>query len=144
MLVSWNSRLGFLISKLDLFEAQVLFRFCLITQRSLSLPDLSRKIERPLLARYKLTTTSSKIDLSRDALFWRSVVLDILTNPEGQRKAKKKRERERKIKIDLQKKVQILAFAPAWKTKKRFNYIRLVKKCAFFLAKSIFSHSYSN
>ena len=90
-----------------------MFWFCLITQRSLSLPDLSRKIERPLLARYKLTTTSSKIDLSRDALFWRSVVLDILTNPEGQRKAKKKRERERKFEIGLQKRDQILAFANA-------------------------------
>ena len=128
MLVSWNSRLGFLISKLDLFEAQVLFRFCLITQRSLSLPDLSRKIERLLLARYKLINnlTSSKIDLSRDALFWRSVVLDILTNPEGQRKAKEKRERERKFEIGLQKRDQILAFANAWKTYKLFNYVRLV------------------
>ena len=47
MLVSRISRLGFRILELDLFEAQVLFRFCLITQRSLrSLPDLSRKIER--------------------------------------------------------------------------------------------------
>ena len=47
MLVSRISRLGFRISELDLFEAQVLFRFCLITQCSLrSLPDLSRKIER--------------------------------------------------------------------------------------------------
>ena len=92
-----------------------MFRFCLITQRSLSLPDLSRKIERLLLARYKLINnlTSSKIDLSRDALFWRSVVLDILTNPEGQRKAKEKRERERKFEIGLQKRDQILAFANA-------------------------------
>ena len=42
---------------------------------------------------------------------------------EGQRK---KGEQERKIEIDSQKKVQILAFAHVWKTKKLFNYIRLV------------------
>ena len=43
---------GFL--KLDSFEARVLFRFFLVTQCSLSLPDLSRKIEGPLLTGYKL------------------------------------------------------------------------------------------
>ena len=44
----------------------------------------------------------------------------------------KKREQERKIQIDSQKKIQILAFA--WKPKKRFNYVRLVEKYAFFFA----------
>ena len=34
----------------------------------------------------------------------------------------KKRERERKIENDSPKKVQILAFAHVWKTKKLFNY----------------------
>ena len=54
MLVSQNSRLGFCVSKFDLFVARVLFRFCLVTQLSLSLPDYSRKIEGPVLSGYKL------------------------------------------------------------------------------------------
>ena len=54
MLVSQNSRLSFGVSKLDSFKARVLFRFCLITQPPLSLPNLSRKIEGPLLAGHKL------------------------------------------------------------------------------------------
>ena len=53
-----------------------------------------------------------------------------------QERQRKKREQERKIEIDLQKKVQILAFAHAWKTKKLFNYVRLVEKHAFFLGNS--------
>ena len=54
MLISQISRVSFRVSKLGSFEAQVLFWFCLVTQRSLSLPDLSRKIKGPLLAGYKL------------------------------------------------------------------------------------------
>ena len=42
------------------------------------------------------------------------------------------------------KHIQILAFALAWITKTLFNYVRLVEKYAFFLAKLIFSHSYAN
>ena len=42
-----------------------------------------------------------------------------------QERQRKKREQERKIQIDQQKKVQILAFVRAWKTKKLFNNIRL-------------------
>ena len=61
-----------------------------------------------------------------------------------QERQREKREQERKIEIDSQKKVQILAFAHAWKTKKLFNYVRLVEKHALFLAKLFFSLSYSN
>ena len=61
-----------------------------------------------------------------------------------QERQKKKREQETKIEIDLQKRVQILAFAHAWKTKKLFNYVRLVEKHAFLLAKLFFSLSYAN
>ena len=61
-----------------------------------------------------------------------------------QERQRKKREQERKIEIDSQKKVEILGFAHAWKTKKLFNYARLVKKHAFFLAKLFFSLSYAN
>ena len=61
-----------------------------------------------------------------------------------QERQRKKREQERKIQIDSQKKVQILAFVRAWKTKKLFNNIRLVEKHAFFLAKLFFSLSYAN
>ena len=61
-----------------------------------------------------------------------------------QERQRKKREQERKIEIDSQKKVQILAFVRAWKTKKLFNNIRLVEKHAFFLAKLFFSLSYAN
>ena len=56
----------------------------------------------------------------------------------------KKRQRERKIEIDSPKEVQILAFAHVWKTKKLFNYVRLVGKYVFFLEKLVFSHSYAN
>ena len=52
-----------------------------------------------------------------------------------QERQRKKREQERKTEIDFQKKVQILAFDHAWKTKKLFNYVRLVEKHAFLLAK---------
>ena len=61
-----------------------------------------------------------------------------------QERQRKKREQERKIEIDSQKKVQIRAFVHAWKTKKLFNYVRLVEKHAFFLAKHFFSLSYVN
>ena len=61
-----------------------------------------------------------------------------------QERQRKKREQERKIEMDSQKRVQILAFAHAWKTKKLFNYVRLVEKHAFFLAKLYFSLSYAN
>ena len=54
MLVSQNSRFSFRVSKLDSFKARVLFQFCLVTHCSLSLPNLSRKIERPLFTGYKL------------------------------------------------------------------------------------------
>ena len=46
-------------------------------------------------------------------------------------KERGKRERERKIEIDSQKKVQILVFALAWKTKKLFYYVRLVGNMPF-------------
>ena len=61
-----------------------------------------------------------------------------------QERQKKKKEQKRKIEIDSQKKVQIFAFAHTWKTKKLFNYVRLVEKHAFFLAKLLFSLSYAN
>ena len=57
------------------------------------------------------------------------------TNKE--KKEGKKGERERKIEIDGKKKkkkkqVQIFCFAHSWKTRKLFNYVRLVGKYAFF------------
>ena len=64
-------------SKLDSFEARVLFRFFLVTQCSLSLPDLSRKIEGPLLTGYKLIN----INFFKDRSFQQYLVLNILTNP---------------------------------------------------------------
>ena len=144
----------------------------------LSLPDLSRKIEGPLLAGYKLINNNN----FKDRSFQWYLILDILTNPvrvtltkihcqfrclnttlwiltcpspkklashnslqnKDEERQRKKREQERKIEIDLQRKVQILAFAHAWKTKKLVNYIRLVEKHAFFLAKLLFSLSYAN
>ena len=79
MLVSQNLRLGFRVSKLDSFEAQVLFQFCLIRQRSfnLSLPDLCRKIEGPLLVGYKLINNNN----FKDRSFQWLLILDILKNP---------------------------------------------------------------
>ena len=163
----------------------------------LSRPDLSRKIDGPLLAGYKLINNNN----FKDRSFQWYLILDILTNPvrvtltkkgninfwgeincqfrclhttlwrlicpfpktlasqnsmqnkddkvgnktdNKQERQRKKREQERKIEIDSPKKVQILAFAHAWKTKKLFNYTRLVKKHAFFLAKLFFSLSYAN
>ena len=55
-------------------------------------------------------------------------------NKEG--KEREKRERERKIEIDSQKKVQILAFALAGKTKKLFYYVRLGGNMPFSLQNS--------
>ena len=75
-LVCQKSRLGFRISKLDSFEAWVFFRFCLVTQCSLSLPDLSRKIEGPLLAGYKLVNNN----FFKDRSFQQYFILDVLTN----------------------------------------------------------------
>ena len=51
---------------------------------------------------------------------------------------------ERQRKKQSKREVQILAFAHVWKTKKLFNYIRLVGKYASFLTKLVFSHSYAN
>ena len=57
---------------------------------------------------------------------------DKVGNQTSNKEGKKNRERK------------ILAFAHAWKTKNLFNYVRLVGKYAFFLAKLVFSHSYAN
>ena len=51
--------------------------FFLVTQRSLSLPNLSWKIKGPLLAGYKLIN----VNLSKDRSFQQYLVLDILTDP---------------------------------------------------------------
>ena len=59
------------------------------------------------------------------------------------KKVKKKKARG-KDRNRFAKKVQILAFAQEWKTKKLFNYVRLVGKYVFFLEKLVFSHSYAN
>ena len=69
---------------------------------------------------------------------------DKVGNKTANKEGNKERERERKIEIDSPKKVQILAFAHVWKTKKLFNYVRLVGKYVFLLEKLIFSHSYAN
>ena len=61
-----------------------------------------------------------------------------------QERQREKREQERKIETDLQKKVQISAFVHVWKTKKLFNYVRLVEKHAFFLVKLFFSLASAN
>ena len=66
-LVSRNSRLGFPVSKLDSFEAQVLFQFCL----------LCRKIEGPLLVGYELINNN----FFKERSFQQYLFLDILTNP---------------------------------------------------------------
>ena len=162
----------------------------------LSVPDLSRKIEGPLLAGYKLINNNN----FKDRSFQRYLILDILTNlvrvtltekgnilgknplpvslltyyslywlicpfpkrlashnsiqnkddkvgnktaNKQERQRKKKRAREKDWST-VAKKGQILAFAHAWKTKKLFNYVRLVEKHAFFLAKLFFSLSYTN
>ena len=49
-----------------------------------------------------------------------------------------KKKREREIEIDSPKKVQILAFAHAWITKKLFNFVRFVGKYVFFSFKTRF------
>ena len=77
MLVSHSLTLRFRVSKLDSFEARVLFQFCLTTQRSLSLSDLSGKIVGPLVTRYKLINNNN----FKDRSFQQYLVLDILTNP---------------------------------------------------------------
>ena len=58
-------------------KTRALLRFCFITQRTLSLPDSPRKIERPLLGGYKLTNNN----FFKDRSLQRYLVLDILTNP---------------------------------------------------------------
>ena len=77
MLVSHSLTLRFRVSKLDSFEARVLFQFCLTTQRSLSLSNLSGKIVGPLVTRYKLINNNN----FKDRSFQWYLVLDILTNP---------------------------------------------------------------
>ena len=77
MLVSHSLTLRFRVSKLDSFEARVLFQSCLTTQRLLSLSDLSEKIVGPLVTRYKLINNNN----FKDRSFQRYLVLDILTNP---------------------------------------------------------------
>ena len=77
MLVSHSLTFRFRVSKLDSFEARVLFQFCLTIQRSLSLSDLSGKIVGPLVTRYKLINNNN----FKDRSFQRYLVLDILTNP---------------------------------------------------------------
>ena len=54
---------------------------------------------------------------------------------EKKEKKERKRVRERKIEIDSRMRE---------KQKKLFNYVRLVGKYVFFLAKLVFSHSYAN
>ena len=61
------SRIRDSVSKLNSFEAQVLFRFCL----------LSRKIEGPLLGGYKLINNN----FFKKKSFQQYLFLDILTNP---------------------------------------------------------------
>ena len=56
----------------------------------------------------------------------------------------KKREREPQRKIEWRKKKLNFGLCASMKTKKLFNYVRLVGKYAFFDAKFIFSHSLSH
>ena len=78
MLVSQNSRLGFRVSETRFVRGSsivpVLSRHAMLL---LSLPNLSRKIEGPLLAWYKLIHNNN----FKDRSFQRFLVLDILTNP---------------------------------------------------------------
>ena len=63
-------------------------------------------------------------------------------NEERQRK---KEEQGRQIKVDSQqKKVQILGLCVWVKNKKLFNYVQLVGKYTFYVAKLTFSHPYAN
>ena len=52
--------------------------------------------------------------------------------------------KEKKRAKEKDRKVQMLAFAHAWKMKKLFNYVRLVGEYALFLTKLVFRHSYAN
>ena len=185
----------FLKTRFSCFETQFVQGLSIVPVSSrhatllLSLPNLSRKIEGPLLAGYKLINNNN----FKDRSFQRYLTLDILTNPvrltltkkgnisgknplpvllftyyslklncpfskklashnfmqnkddkvgyktaNKQERQRKKREQERKIEIDSQKEVEILAFAHAWKTKKLFNYIRLVEKHAIFSLQNSF------
>ena len=54
-----------------------------------------------------------------------------------QERQREKRGQERKIEIDSQKRSKF-AFAHAWKTKKLFNYVRLVKQTCLFPCKTLF------
>ena len=78
MLVSQNSRLGFLCFETRFVQGSsiVLVLSCHATLL-LSLPDLSRKIEGPLLAEYKLINNNN----FKDRSFQPYLILDILTNP---------------------------------------------------------------
>ena len=68
------------------------------------------------------------------------------TKKEGKKEKKRAREKNRNrfARKNNTKQIQILAFAHASKQKKPFNYVRLVGKYAFFLAKLAFSHCYAN
>ena len=61
-----------------------------------------------------------------------------------QERQREKREQERKIAIDSQKRSKFWLLHMREKQKKLFNYVRLVEKHAFFLAKLFFSPSYAN
>ena len=63
------------------------------------------------------------------------------TKPPIKKGKKRAREKERNR---FDKKVQILAFVHVWKTKKLFNYVRLVGKYVFSLEKLVFIYSYAN
>ena len=64
----------------------------------------------------------------------------IADKEERQRKIRERGERSKEIR----KKNPNFGFCACEKHKKLFNYVRLVRKYAFFLAKPIFSHSYAH
>ena len=57
-------------------------------------------------------------------------------NKEERQRKKRERERSKQIRKNNNNIIIILAFAHAWKTKKLFNYVRLVGKMPFFLRNS--------
>ena len=61
-----------------------------------------------------------------------------------QERQREKREQERKIAIDSQKRSKFWLLHMREKQKKLFNYVRLVEKHAFFLARLFFILSYAN
>ena len=66
-----------LVSRNSIRSRREFLFFFFVTHGSLSPPNLSRKIEGPLLAGYKLIN----INISKDRSFQQYLVLDILTNP---------------------------------------------------------------